>query len=406
MGLREQGGRIMGFELRPATEQEMKQFIDVASTTLIRNPREFEAMRPEFTLCAFENGKIASSYGAWPLFMRFNGRAVPVAGVTSVGTLPIYRRRGHLRKITAAHFEFLHEQGDRPIAILNASWVAIYQRFGYAVVGTRNAYQVEPRFLEFSFDQPDSGALREFEDDNFPLLVDLYRKFRADRTGYVHRGRPMWDAGVLAPPGTNGHLHTVIYEEKGDPLGYVIYTVHQQVPPIAGHRLAIRDLVWLSPSAYRAIWKHFAPMDLIGNIVWERVPADDPLPHLLLEPRMLHLTSKDGLLGRIVDVERALTKRNYSEETTLTFEILDDFCPWNHGRWKLEVSGTESMAARTRSEPQLVMPISTLALLVFGQISASEAARMAQLEVRDESALSSWDKVMRTKYRPFCADFF
>jgi predicted acetyltransferase len=217
----------------------------------------------------------------------------------------------------------------------------------------------------------------------------------------------MWHAGVLSShASTDARLYTVVYEEDGDPLGYVIYTIQRNASPAMEHRLAVRDLIWISPSAYRAIWTFFSCMDLIRDIIWERVPTDDPLPHLILEPKMLHLTSKDGLLARIVDVERALIQRNYSHEAVLTFEISDDLCPWNHGQWKLEVSRNGSIVNRTSEKPQLRMPVSTLAMLLFGQISASEAARMNRLEAINESTLSMWDSVMLTKYRPFCADFF
>ncbi len=399
----------MGLEIRPAREEEIEQFTHVASTALVMKPTSFVGMRPEFTLCAFEDGKLATSYAAWPLTMRFNGESVPVAAVTSVGTLPIYRRRGYLRKITAAHFKLLHEQGERAIAILLASQAAIYQRYSYAIVSTVNHYNVEPRYLDFSLPHPVKGTFREMSDAEFPLLVDLYRHFRTDRTGYLHRGKVMWEAGVLSPPPTGEQLNKVIYEESGEPLGYVIYAVQQQQGPGPGpgQQLTIRDLVWLTTSAYRAIWEYFAKMDLVSNIVWGRVPGDDPLPHLLLEPRMLRLTSSDGLLGRIVDVEQALPQRHYDEEGALTFEIVDDdLCPWNCGRWKFEASTDTSSISRTDEEPQLVMPISTLAMLLFGQISASEAARMARLDVCDKNALSSWDRVMHTKYRPACADMF
>ena len=188
----------------------------------------------------------------------------------------------------------------------------------------------------------------------------------------------------------------------------MIYIVdHEDRPgPPFSQRLTILDLVWLSASAYQAIWAYLANMDLVSKIVWGRVPPDDPLPHLLLEPRMLNVTSGDGLLARIVDVERTLPKRRYSEAGILTFEVIDDLCPWNRGRWKMETSTAGSDISRTTEEPQLVMPISTLAMLVFGQISPSEAARMARLDVSDYSILPLWDNVMKTTYRPFCADIF
>jgi len=396
----------MTAEIRPVKLEELDEMMRVASTALVLPTENFKAMRPEWTFAAFEDNKLATSYGAWPLTMRFNGEGIPVAGVTMVGTLPIYRRRGYLRKVHKAHFELLYEQGERPISILYASMAAIYQRYGYAVVSTHNSYNVEPRFLEFSLPQPVTGAFREVSDDEFALLVDLYRHFRADRIGYVHRGRDMWDAGVLAPPPTGGFLTKVVYEEGGEPLGYVIYTVEPGREPGSGQRLTIRDLIWLTIPAYQAVWNYFANMDLVDNVIWRQVPGDDPLPHLILEPRMLRSTSHDGLLGRIVDVDKALPGRGYDEEGVLTFEIVDEMCPWNQGRWKLETSLTGSSISHTTEEPQLVMSINTLAMLVFGQISASEAARMGRLDVNEDGSLSLWDRVMHTKHKPFCADNF
>jgi len=140
----------MVVEIRPARPEEMEEFYRVASTALVLPQGQLQGINPEWTLCAFEDGRLATAYAAWPLTMRFNGEGISVAGVTFVGTLPIYRRRGYLRKITTRHFELLHEQGERSIAILYASMAAIYQRYGYAVVSTRNSYRVEPRFLQFA----------------------------------------------------------------------------------------------------------------------------------------------------------------------------------------------------------------------------------------------------------------
>lgn len=399
----------MVVEIRPARPEEMEEFYRVASTALVLPQGQLQGINPEWTLCAFEDGKLATAYAAWPLTMRFNGEGIPVAGVTFVGTLPIYRRRGYLRKITTRHFELLHEQGERSIAILYASMAAIYQRYGYAVVSTRNSYHVEPRFLQFALPVQVPGKFRELgsSDDEFGLLVDLYRRFRVNRIGYSHRARAMWEAGVLAHPPAGGLVGKVVYEEAGEPLGYTVYALEAPTAgSVPGQRLTIRDVIWLSASAYQAIWNYYAQMDLVGELIWDRVPSDDPLPHLLLEPRMLHTTSADGLLGRIIDIERALPKRPYPEEATLIFEVVDALCPWNNGRWKLETSIAEASIKGTNEKPQLMIPISTLTMLVFGQINATEAVRMQRLDVLDPDVLPIWDKAMRTLYRPFCADFF
>ncbi len=402
----------MGVEFRPATKEEMERFQYIAANVFVstQNPDASIVMQPELTYCAYEDGKLATAYAEWPLTMRFNGNAVPIAGVTYVGTLPVYRRRGYLRKIMTDRFQILHEQGERAIAALYASRAAIYQRYGYAVVSTHGSYNFDPRYLQFLVPQDVPGAFREMADDEFSVLVELYRGFRADRTGYIHRGKMMWDHGVLvAPPTGGGLLSKVIYWENDKPQGYLIYVL--ETPPGVdspgpSQRLTIRDLVWLTPAAYRATWNYIAKMDLVGSVVWRNIPADDPLPHLLLEPRMLRKTSGDGLLARIVDVEKALPQRRYDEEGTLTFEVKDELCPWNQGRWKLEASVDGSSVSSTKEVPQVTMPVSTLAMLMFGQLSASEAARMGRLDTNDSGALTTWDKVMHTRYRPACADSF
>lgn len=121
---------------------------------------------------------------------------------------------------------------------------------------------------------------------------------------------------------------------------------------------------------------------------------------------MLNLTSTDGMLGRIVDIDMAMIQRPYQAEGVLTFDVRDELCPWNTNRWRLETSGTQNLIRVTTADPDVAMPISTLPMLLFGQINASEAARMGRLDVYKKAALSTWDMLSSTTYRPFCADFF
>ncbi len=413
-------------EIRPARADEMAEFGRLGARSLLTDPQNATMLQPDWTLCAFEDGVMATTYAAWPLTMRFNGNAVPVSGVTFVSTNPVFRRRGNLRRIVEKHLGKLRDEKRESIAALYASMAAIYQRFGYGIVSTQCSYRVEPRFLTFAHRGAAPGTMREvFVEKDFGLLVDLYRKFREDRTGYLHRGRAMWDVGALGPPPAGHHRMIAVYEEGGVPLGYVVYTTgpgHSEGPG-PGQSLSISDLAWLTPSAHRGIWEHLSRLDLVGEISWGRVPPDDPLPHLLLEPRMLQPSARDGLLARIIEVPAAMQARAYDPDVdaVLRFEVADDdMADWNNGRYEMQVSAREADVRRIAdgrsqsgpsapvltSEPDLVVDINTLAMLLFGQISASEAATMGRLEVNDSKALPRWDAVLRTKHRPFCADFF
>ena len=191
--------------------------------------------------------------------------------------------------------------------------------------------------------------------------------------------------------------------------GYLTYLVDSNVrqgqPP--RQNLAITDMAWLTASAYTAIWTYLSQFDLVDRISRWKVPPDDPLVHLLLEPKQLEVTApSSGLLARLVDVEKALPQRRYDTEGTLTFEIVDELCDWNNGTWQLEAAPCGGSVSRAKATPQLTMPVSTLAMLFFGRITASQAAAMGRLDVQDADSLKKWDNIMRTEHVPYCADNF
>ncbi len=404
----------MRMEIRPAGPEEMKEARRVAAESIVLPPgiipKEFiDGITHDMTLCAFVNGKLATSYAAWPFTMKFNGMDAPVAGVSFVGTLPVFRRMGCLRKVHEKHFELLHERGERAISILFASKAAIYQRYGYALASTQNAYDIEPGHIQFRSLKHlnSSGKLKQLHENKVETLDKIYNRFISRRTGYLLRDKFKWETGVLSPPPSPGTVHDVIlYEENGVPLGYVIYSVESHFKDHGLDQvLSIKDMAWLSIPAYYGLWHYFTKMDLTNNIHWRNVPCDDPMPHLLLEPAGLNLKSMNGFLGRIIDVEKAIPLRGYSEDGELTFEIVgDDMCPWNNGKWQVEISNGKGSIKRTEKGPEITTTINSLGMLLFGQISATRAMRMGRLDAAREDAIAKYDRLLITEYKPFCAD--
>ena len=410
----------MTLEIRPHRPEETDAFNHVPQIvfgnytvpTRIPDP---PVILPEWSLCAFEDGELATTYAAYPFTMRLNGTPARAAGVTCVGTLPWHRRKGHLRAITEFDFKRRYEEQLEPIAILLASIAGIYQRYGYAVVSREQRFRIDPRWINFVPSLPPAnGRMREAKLDELPLLKDLYKRFAAPRNGYLHRAEIMWQSRVLgtvpAPDGqSQGASLIAIYEEAGVPLGYVCYqpkfmTTHDdEAGP--GQRVFVRDLAWLTPGAYRAIWEHFRTFDLAVRV--EMVaPVDDPALDVMLDPRELHATIGDHLLGRVIDVERALPLRPYSADGRLTFALEDALCPWNRDRWAIEVGREGAKVARTNEPPQLSMDISALAMLLFGTVTPTQAVRIGRAEAAHNAPLDLWDAIWRTEHAPHCPDGF
>jgi predicted acetyltransferase len=403
----------MTVEIRPITADELPRFRENLRTGFSSPPRPQDAerpepIRPEWTLCAFEDGELATTYAALPFQMYFNGPAVSAAGVTAVSTLPWRRRRGHLRRIMETDFARMHEQDGPAIAILYASMAAIYQRFGFAVVSTAMQYRIEPRFIEFTRPEPERGRFRPFTRDGYACVEPVYEAFASPRPGYLKRDDLLWqhETFFYGP----GAPVAVAYEEDGAIQGYVLYFAESRqgkTVTFGGNvQVWVQDFIWRTPAAYRALWGYLRRIDLAKQITIGRPPIDDPAPHLFLEPRMLNAISWDGLLARIVDVDRAMELRPYTGEGRLTFEITDDMAPWNSGRWEMETDGGGTRVRRTARAPELSMPVAALGPLLFGHLTASQGARIGLLTAHASEALPRWDALLRTGFPPGCGNGF
>ena len=394
-------------EVRSATAEEMPAVIAQASRQLGMSTDSFGGMSPEWTTCVFVDGEVATTYGAWPLQIRFNGPAVPIEGVTWVSTHPAHRRKGYLRAVVRKHFEEMRERRQAAIAALHPAWMAIYGRYGYASITTRTTYTVAPRDIQWRHPVEIPGRVREVDlETEFGLLVDVYRRYREERNALIHRGRAMWDAGPTGKPPA-GHRQVVLaYEEDGEPLGYVVYhhgpgVEHDRAG--ASQYLQVTDYFAMTPAAHQALWTILGGYDNVAEIRRPNAGPDDPLPLMLVEPRMLNARTQDGIMARLVNVEDALPLRPYPVATELAFELVDGFCDWNDGRWRLQTSLSPGGGSVERHEGDvdLRLGVDTLAQLAFGRISATEAAAAGLVDrVRDESVLTRWDAAWRTAYPP------
>ena len=403
----------MAVEIRPLTQEEMPQFHSNLSIGFSNNPRQVDPdqqreFKPEWTLCAFDDGELATTYAAFPFTLYMNGATAPAAGVSAVSTLPWQRRRGHLRRIMETDFTRMHEAGGPALAILYASMAAIYQRFGYGIVSTHLRYTVEPRHIEFTAPGRIPGRMRTFTREDLSSVEPVYDAFASLRTGYLKRGEHEWQFMTIGYGERKPLL--VTYEEDGQTLGYLVYWAEnrqREAFELGGTVVAyVGDFIWQTPTAYHALWDYLRRIDLAKQINCFRMPIDDPAPHLFLEPRMLYALQTDGLLARIVDVEQALTQRGYDGDGRVTFSVEDELAPWNAGRWELEVGEGQARMRRTNREPELTMPVGTLAPIMFGHLTASQLARMGRLTANEPNALRRWDSLFGTAFPPACGNGF
>ena len=368
-----------------------------------------EDILPEWTLCAFVDGALASSFSDIPFTMRANGRAMPLAGVSTVGTQPEYRRRGLARRIHTQAFGQMRDAGQ-PVASLWASQAAIYQRYGYAMSTAARSYTIDTVDIRFHDDDTGSGRVERIDlDTGYDTLKSVYIEFVSDRMAYLHRAKALWLRNALEPVDADGPVWVAVcHDREGTARGYVVYTLRGEKleHPARDQELVVRDLAWLDADAYRSLWRFIASHDLVGRVRWRAAPLDDPAPEFLMEPRMLNPRAQEGIWSRIVDIPTALAARGYDFAGELTVEVEGDpLTPWNDGVWHLEASPEGAHAKASRETPDMRLNVKALASLWSGFRSATELARWGFVE-GDRQALARADDVFRTRHAPHCPDHF
>jgi predicted acetyltransferase len=408
----------VSIEYRHAREHELAEFEyadlvgfagSTAEATVQRN-LERSVVRAEWKLGAFEDGRLVAQAAAFPFVMRWGGREIGCSGVTGVSTLPSHRRRGHVRELIRRLLAEAHEAGQ-PVAMLWASMAAIYQRFGYGVACTCLSYEFDPALLRFVDPIEAPGRVRLLKaTEAVPLMADAYERFAAGRTLTLRRDTPAlgdwWHNFVLRHWMPDVPWLIAVYEEAGEPLGYVIYFV-QQRPEQASRTnqlVLAKELVWLTPAAHRALVGMLASYDLAGAVRIQWQPADDPLFLHAQEPRWLNARALDGTLLRIVDVQTALEQRGYPVDGRFSFAVADELCPWNAGSWELCVEGGAAAVRRCAAEPQLSFDMRALAMLASGHRPATELARAGMIRAAAPTALHVADALFRLSAAPVCLD--
>ncbi len=353
---------------------------------------------------ATENGAIVGSGGAFEFELTVPGGPVRAAGVTVVGVLPTHRRRGVLRGLMRAQLEDVHARGE-PLAVLWASEGGIYGRFGYglaSVCGDIALARTHAAFVRpVEWPEParlvDAAAALEL----FPAVYD---RVRVVTPGMFARSAEWWQKRTLADADWRrdggGELAYAVLQRNGEPEAYALYRLNLAYDEgVPTGKTVVVEAMGATPEATAAIWRYLLDIDWMATIEASLLPVDHPLFLLLVEQTRMRFRLGDGLWVRLVDVGAALAARGYAEDGEVIFEVADDFCPWNEGRYALDGS-------RTTAAPDLRLSVEELGCVYLGGFGFAELARAGRVEEVTAGAVARADALFRTDVKPWCPEIF
>ncbi len=261
----------------------------------------------------------------------WRGRAVPMAGVSSVVVAPEERGRGIGRRLMAA---LLAEMGRRgyPISVLYPATMSMYRSLGWELAGARETAEIPARSLR-PLAPPDapadarSVALRRAEPGDAGAVISVI--------GRVHEaardcGPITWDEASVRQWLGDRELYAYLCDD-----GFLIYRWHD------GHdALFVEGAEATSGQTVRAFWSHIGSHASIAGKVYVRVGPADAFWWLTRE-RDADVTHRSLWMLRVVDAPAAIAARGFPAATSLSvpLDIADDTRPANSGRWELTVTG-------------------------------------------------------------------
>jgi predicted acetyltransferase len=195
----------------------------------------------------------------------------------------------------------------------------------------------------------------------------------------------------------------VVYERDGSIEGYAAYRHKPGFEAgTTNAELRVVEALGTSPEALRDLWAYLLAVDWVATVRSYLLPPDHPLFLLLATPRRMRYRMGDGIWIRPVDVGAALSGRAYSTDGSIVFDVADEFCPWNEGRWTLDGGRAE----RSQDTPELLLPVQSLGSALLGGVSFAALQRAGSVVELKAGAINRADALFRWDRHPWCPEIF
>ncbi len=407
-------------QLRPVTAEEWPRFLRSMVSVFGEEPsgRYVETPSPwaelDRSLALWEGDRAVATAGIYSRELTVPGAVVPCAGITWITVAPTHRRRGVLTAIMRRQLEEIRAAEREPVAALWAAEASIYGRFGYAPASRRGGWtgRTERMRLRPGVDTG-TGTVRPAEPAEFrAAAAALHERLRREVPGNLARNEIWWDRVMLdEPEDRKGRpaLQLVLHTEAdGTPAGYATYRRKARWSESSEPEgeLVVGEVRAATPAAYAALWRYLLSIDLVRTVTAPMASDDDPLRHLLADVRALHARPVDALWVRLIDVGRALSARRYPAPLDMVFEVRDEFCPENTGRWHLWGHPAGAFCDRTDRDPDIVLGIEELSAAYLGGVSLASLQAAGRVHEVSPGAVVQASTGFGWPVSPWCPDEF
>ncbi len=384
-------------------------FLDsTADGTSLLDPLVFE---PERSLLAVDGNQIVAHVGAYGRQLAVPGNTCPAAHVALIAVAPAYRRQGLLSGLMARQLAGLATR-RQAIAVLWASEGRIYHRYGFGLASTRLDVTADVREIG-RLPAPGQwlGQLRDLSvSDGVGTARVVYDNVWRARPGWSERTDAWWRHLTADPPGRRygaTPLRMLVAEGPDGAKGYAIWRATGQWSATGpAGSVEVREMVADAADALRELWRFLLGVDLTRTVSYPFGSVDDPLLHLVEEPRRLAGALADALWVRVADLPTALAGRRYRVPVDVVLSVRDDLLPENAGLWRLSGDNSGATCASTSAEPDMSLDVRDLGAAYLGGTRLAALAAAARIREHRRGALAAADAAFSWHEPPSAVEMF
>lgn len=338
----------------------------------------------ENTLGGYQENQLISCLQLVPYQLFLRGQFLATSYIIGLATYPQARRGGVVKELLKEALEEMRRR-EHYISILmpfNAGfyypyqWETCYHHYKY-IIPLNDLQGISKPWGDFVLVKGKEGITK---------LQKIYKKFTADKHGYVVRTEMNWRYLLEEHWGEGGFVY--LLEKDGKAKGYIMYFLRQ-------NKALIKEMAYTSLEAQKAIFQFlYNHRSQVKTLEWN-APLDDLTYFLLPDPKN-GIRLFPFMTGRVVDVAKALETISYPRgiNEKVSFKIEDNLAFWNNQTFSLEVrDGKGYVEAQGKKDGEISCSIGAFSQLLFGRLSGEELGEMGKLEVTYPKKLEILDKI-------------
>lgn len=355
---------------------------------------KFPTMEKADVIGWFDDDTLISQVAVYPMQVQIFGKKYSMGGLTGVGTYPEYSNRGLMHKLLEQALKNMQKRGQY-ICYLYPYSIPYYRRKGWELISDKIYYEIKDYQLPKNYQV--AGDVRRVKPDS-DELKETYSRYAAKTHGAIIRDDLAWNEYWLWD--RDDIMAAIYYNENGEPDGYVIYWIEDEV-------FYIKDMIFNNEEARIGLWNfvsaHFSMIDQVEGYTY----TDEPLAFLFEDAGIKEIISP-YYMGRIVDFSAFIKDYPFkadSMDREWRFTLTDPIMECNQGSFLLKISKDGRGEATKISEPcSDKISIQTMTTMLMGYKRPDYLSRIGRLHASDEIIDMLEDAI--EQQTPYISDYF